>query len=370
MGPVQPLFALALCLIASPLWAAWPDGVLNYCGFEGAWDEAGWRDLGWMQGGTEGMAFDRQVKRWGKAALRVEGAEGQTKAALNLPGVAIEPGRKYILRALVRTEGVIGKAGLRLQPHAEGEPLAFMDLGDAAFLSGSHDWMWLEVKVPPFPTNAVRMYPYIWMEGPGTAWFDEFSLAYEGVVVPAGGQREIPESEYGGVRFEDGALPANLLANPGFEEGLTGWFTEIGRPRIDETAAAEGSRSLCYDGYPRCSYTTVAVHVRIDPRRAYRLSLKQKTALTAGLSCVRVLAFWQDGSGFGWWHSQDYTCEFLHGEGTRDWQEMSVVWRRFPPETDYLNIYLELADAAGSVWFDDVRLTPLTLAETREVRGQ
>ena len=40
------------------------------------------------------------------------------------------------------------------------------------------------------------------------------------------------------------------------------------------------------------------------------------------------------------------------------------------PETDYLNIYLELQDAVGQVWWDDVTLAPLTLAETQNVRGR
>jgi hypothetical protein len=196
------------------------------------------------------------------------------------------------------------------------------------------------------------------------------SLAHAGVTVPPGGQKPITEADYGGVRFDDADLPANLLPNPGFEEGLANWYVEFGQPQINETAAAEGTRSLRYDAFPECGYTTVAVHVRIDPRRAYRLSLKQKTALTTGLSCVRVIAFQANGAGFGWWHGQDHTCEFLHGRGTQDWHEDSVVWRQFPPETDYLNLYLELADAVGTAWYDDLRLTPLTLAETREVRGQ
>jgi hypothetical protein len=43
------------------------------------------------------------------------------------------------------------------------------------------------------------------------------------------------------------------------------------------------------------------------------------------------------------------------------------VLRHFRPETDYVVIYLTLEDAKGKVWFDDVRLTPLSLAETKAV---
>ena len=362
--------AVLLAASAAPSLARWPEGVLNYCGFEGAWDEAGWRDLGWMQGGTEGMSFDREVKRFGKASLKAVGADEQTRAALQLNGNPIQPGKHYVLRVWVKTENIIGEAAVALQPHAEGKPLNFLDLGEASRVRGAHDWTLLEVNVPDFPPEAVRMYSYVWVKGSGTAWFDEFSLAEAGVSAPLGGQKPITDADYGGVRFDDGNLPANLVPNPGFEDGLNGWYVESGKPQVDERIHSEGQRSLRYDGYPECRYTTVAVHVRLDPRRAYRLSLKLKTALQAGLSCVRLIAFKASGEGFGWWYTQDHTCEFLHGRGTQDWQEGSLIVREFPPETDYVNLYLELQDAVGQVWFDEVRLTPLSTAATKEARAR
>ena len=44
--------------------------------------------------------------------------------------------------------------------------------------------------------------------------------------------------------------------------------------------------------------------------------------------------------------------------------------REVQPETDYLNLYLMLQDAVGEVWWDDFTLAPLTLAETKQVRGR
>jgi hypothetical protein len=111
----------------------------------------------------------------------------------------------------------------------------------------------------------------------------------------------------------------------------------------------------------------VQVRVRIDPHRAYRLSLKLKTDLRAGLSCVQLLSLKASGeviAGFG----QDHTGEFCYGRGVADWHETSVVLRQFPPEADAVNLYLLLQDAIGTVWFDDVRLTPLSLSETRKVQ--
>ena len=146
---------------------------------------------------------------------------------------------------------------------------------------------------------------------------------------------------------------------------------------VDDTTAAEGERSVRFDGSPEGSYSagqvgnasySLVARVRVDPHRAYRLSGRLKTALQAGLSCVQLIAFRADGSGFGWWFSQDHTWEFLYGRGTQDWHEEQLVLREFPPETDTVNVYLLLQDALGAVWFDDVRLTPLSLAETEEVR--
>ena len=111
----------------------------------------------------------------------------------------------------------------------------------------------------------------------------------------------------------------------------------------------------------------VQVRLRIDPRRAYRLSLKLKTELRAGLSCVLLLPLKANGEAIGYF-GQDHTHEFCYGRGVQDWHETSVVLRQFSPEADAVNLYLLLQNAVGTVWFDDVRLIPLSLAETRRVQ--
>jgi hypothetical protein len=347
--------------------ARWPDGVLNYCGFEGYWDEAGWRDQGWAQGGTPGVRFDHQTKRFGKGSLRIEGAQGETRSALQLDGNAPQPGKRYVLRVWVKTRNVQGEAALALQPHEEGKPLPFVDLGAKSRLRGTHDWTLVEVEVPRLSEKVVRIYPYVWVKGPGAAWFDEFALTEAGVDVPLGGQKRIAEADYAGVRFDDAALPRNLLKNPGFEAGLNDWYVESGKPQVDSTTSGAGRQSLRYDGFPECSYCVVQVRLRIDPRRAYRLSLKLKTELRAGLSCVLLLPLKASGEAIGYF-GQDHTHEFCYGRGVQDWHETSVVLRQFSPEADAVNLYLLLQDAVGTVWFDDVRLIPLSLAETRRVQ--
>jgi len=352
---------------ASSAEARWPDGVLNYCGFEGYWDEAGWRDLGWAEGGTPGVRFDREVKRFGKASLRIEGVSGETHAALQLNGNAVQPQGRYALRVWVKTQGIVGEAALVLQPHEEGKPLPFLDLGEHSRLQGTHDWTLLEVPVPSLPERTVRIFPYLWVRGSGTAWFDEFALTEVGVHVPLGGQRLVTDADYAGSRLADSALPENLLTNPGFEEGLNGWFLESGEPQIDAQVAAAGRHSLRFDGFSECHFSVVQVRVKIDPRRAYRLSLKLRTELQAGLSCVQLLPLNAKGEVLGYF-GQDHTHEFCYGRGVQDWHESSLVLRQFLPETDAVNVYLLLQDAVGKVWFDEVRLTPLSLSETERVR--
>ncbi len=363
------LAAVFVCLATQTAWARWPEGVLNYCGFEGFWDEAGWRDAGWAQGGSEGIRFDRLTKRFGKASLRIEGAPGQTRTALQLGGNAVQRGKSYVLRAWVKTQDIAGEAALGLQPHEEARPLAFVELGDRSRLRGTHDWTLLEVQVPPLPEKTVRVYPYVWVKGSGIAWFDEFALTEAGVEVPLGGQKPITDADCAGIRFLDDALPENLLRNPGFEEGLDRWFVESGKPQIDRHTAAGGRQSLRLDGFPQCAYTVVQVRVKIDPRRAYRLSFQVKTDLRAGLSCARVIGLTAAGAAISY-YGQDHATEFCYGRGKEDWHEVSVVLRKFEAETDALNVYLELHDAVGTVWLDQVKLAPLSLAETRKVRGE
>jgi len=366
---LRKVVVVLLWMTPQTAWAAWPEGVLNYCGFEGFWDEAGWRDLGWAQGGTEGMSFDRQIKRFGKASLRIEGAAGQSRGALQLNGNAVQRGKSYVLCAWVKTQNVEGEAALALQPHEEGKPLAFLDLGDASRRRGTCDWTLVEIRVPPLPDNVVRVFPYVWVKGPGTAWFDELALTEAGVQVPLGGQKPITDADYAGIRFDDATLPQNLLRNAGFEQGLDHWYVESGKPKLDGQVASTGRQSLRLDGFSQCAHTVVQVNVTIDPRRAYRLSFQVKTDLHAGLSCAQVIGLTAKGEAISYC-GQDHTNEFCYGRGVQDWHETSVVLRKFEPRTDALNVYLQLHDAIGTVWFDEVKLTPLTLAETRKVRGE
>ena len=284
-----------------------------------------------------------------------------------MDGAAQQPGKRYLLRVWVKTRDIADEVAIALQPHEEGKPLAFLDLGPKSRLRGTHDWTLVEVEVPPLAKNIVRIYPYLWVKGTGTAWFDEFALTEAGVAVPLGGQKPVTDADYAGVRFHDAALPKNLLKNPGFEEGLADWFVESGKPKIDATTVAAGRNSLRYDGFPECSFCAVNLRVRIDPRRAYRLSLKLKTDLRVGLSCVQLLPLRANGEPIAFF-GQDHAHEFCYGRGTEDWHEVSVVLRQFPPEADATHLYLTLQDAVGTVWFDDVQLTPLSLAESHKVQ--
>ena len=76
---------------------------------------------------------------------------------------------------------------------------------------------------------------------------------------------------------------------------------------------------------------------------------------------AKLLCFDKSGNVVNGWFTQDSAEEFLHTSGTHDWQRESLIIKAFPPETDKVVIYLNLTDAAGTVWIDDVGLKPLTL---------
>jgi len=347
----------------------WPAGVLNYCGFEGRWDEAGWRDSAWMQGGIPEIDFDANTKVHGRYSLRIIGSPDEDRYAIQLAGNDIDAAKVYVFQGWVKTDNVQGTAKVAALAHGEKGPLDWVNLGPGALFTGTRDWTRFELPLRSFPEGSKRVYLYAMVRGTGTAWFDEFSLAEEGVEVPLGGEKVYTDADYAGLRFDDGALAENLLQGPGFEEGLGSWVAEVGTPVIDRKVAGEGTASLRIDAEPegRC---VVYQRVRLDPRRAYRLSLSLKTELRLGLSCIRVIPFRADGSGFGWWFVQDHTSEFLHGRGRSGWRREEIVLRHLRPETDYVVVYLTLEDAEGKAWFDDVRLTPLSLAETKAVAGQ
>ena len=306
---------------------------------------AGWRDANWTHGGTPGIAFGPpdQAIRQGLAAYRrrprgVEKRHAADRAAAcnRANGTSCERGSK--------PKTSTARATVTLLPHSEGKPLTWIDLGAASHVRTAKDWTRVELPIPELPKPIDRVYAFLSVKGSGTAWFDEFSLAEAGVDVPPGrSENRSPRPITRAFDSTMTACPSNLLKNPGFESGVSDWYVESGKPQIDEETAAQGRRSLRLDGFAECNYSIVASNVKIDPRRAYRLSLKLKTQFRAGLSCIQLLPVKANGEPIGFF-TQDHTSEFCHGRGTQGWHEESIVLRQFPPETNTVH---PLPEAAG-----------------------
>lgn len=345
-------------------------GLLNYCGFEGYWGEGGWVDSGFATAKGSPVSFDFAIRFHGKASVRIPG--GANHFAYNLVApIFAQLGKTYVFRGYVKVEKVEKEAWIKVlaASKSQNKVLGYVPVEGPSSFKGTADWQPFSLAVSLFPSGTETVTLYVGLEGPGTAWYDEVSFAEKGVVVPLGGRLALTEEDYGGVRFDDRSLPANLLLNPGFEEDFTGWFQEAGPSEIDGAVAHSGKKSLKLAGRELLHYSTMQ-SVRIDPRRAYELWGWVKTSNLVSMSYVMLICWdkYNRAVPSAFMFVQDSAWEFLYATGTHDWQRKTMVFRAFPPDTDHVTVYLCLSDARGTVWIDDVGLRPLTLADSPEAR--
>ena len=178
------------------------------------------------------------------------------------------------------------------------------------------------------------------------------------------------------------ARTANLLANPGVEEGppgglAEGWAWALGATpttaiRVEEGGAHGGARSLLVRHDPRekdraaAAVTMVAPGPSLPfrPGQAYRLRVWLRSE--GGMAPVQVQAYsWQEGV-HSWTASRSVAV-------TSAWLEQELVFRLpAPGQADYrgtmdtLFARLVVPPDAGSVWVDDVSLTEVVLADEWE----
>lgn len=174
--------------------------------------EVGTRETiwGWAKKGEErgALAFrDRERSFRGFASAAVSSQESDfVDAGWYMPLGMTPVGHDVVFRGQVSTEGLEGQAYLgiiiRGAGEEEAEPrtlvVAYSDRGE-----GTMGWTPLELRVY-VPLQAREVWLECGMYGKGKAWFDEVSLEVE--------EREAYPPE--GV---------NLLDNPSFEAGATGW---------------------------------------------------------------------------------------------------------------------------------------------------
>jgi hypothetical protein len=362
---------MVVCLMAAWVAAAQtklPEGVRHYWGCD-KWGGSGWRDEVWDKGGSGRIHFDPRVKRHGAASLRLDGQAGASVAALSLEQPAeVTTERQYVLQVWAKTAGVQGSAQVRAlahgpQPGETYHPLGWVRLSDQTHLVLPPDQDWTQYRVPidTLPGGSTRVFFYLYLEGEGTVWFDEFAFAETGVEVPLGGQGPLRDEDYAGQRFSDADLPTNLLTNGGFEEGLASWELLPGdySAQVDETAAHTGKASFRFDAR---EFTGGYLWQRapIDPRREYRISLWARTEGLVGYFYTHLLPFNRHGVPIGW-HGANHASEHHYVTGKTDGWEERVLVTRFAPEVASVVIYPRVDDTIGTVWIDDVEIRPLPL---------
>ena len=280
----------------------------------------------------------------------------------------VETTEEYVLQVWARTSGVRGVAEVRALAHGPrpGEqyrPLGWVRLSEQGHLGLPPDQDWTRWRVPlrKLPGGTTRVFFYLRLEGEGTAWFDEFSVARAGVEVPLGGQVALRDEDYAGQRFEDDALPANLLVNGGFEEGMKAWgkIPADYTADVDATAAHSGERSFRFDAreHTGCHLWQT---VDLDPRRYYRISLWAKTDGLVGYFFTHLLPRNRHNVPIGW-HGANHASEHHYVTGATDGWEQRVLVTKFAPQVAGVTIYPRVEDTIGTVFVDDIVIQPLPL---------
>lgn len=357
-----------LGLACGPLLAAWrlPDGVLRYWNCDDD-DHTNWRDSLWTTGGSPRVSFDTATKREGRAALRIDGEPDAPELhvmSLNAYAEVTEE-QAYVMRFWARTVGATAGAFVRVLAHhappdGPSRPLGWVRLSPEHpeyVLPADSDWTRHAVTVERLPGGANRLYFYLALRGPGTVWFDDFSLARAGVDVPLGGLLPLDDSDYAGIRLDDAALPDSVLTNSSFDVDPAGWGVVTHGSSIAWDSGAVRLTGVEFGG------AYLYQQAPVDPRRPYRLSCRIRCADLIGYVFCQVLAFNRHGQPFGW-VGADHATEFCAVTGATDgWTECSQQLQ-FRPETDKVAVFVRVEDTIGTAYVDDVRLTPLPRERT------
>ncbi|MDF8342220.1 carbohydrate binding domain-containing protein [Serratia nevei] len=140
----------------------------------------------------------------------------------------------------------------------------------------------------------------------------------------------------------------NLLANPGFEEGLSGWRAQGAQADGD---AHSGRGSLRYDNADAAQYRTFSQMLRVAPGQTIDFGVWLKTHGVRGQS--------RDGGAGVYLQSFDAQGRFLEGSypagvtGDSGWRQVSASYT-VPPQAARVTfgVYLRKG-STGTAWFDD-----------------
>ena len=155
--------------------------------------------------------------------------------------------------------------------------------------------------------------------------------------------------------------PSPIVANGGFEQGLTDWWgpgTQKKTATADAQQPADGAACLKLTGDWLCQDKRP-----VQGGKNYKVSVKIRCKDAAAGSAYVQISFRGAGLGPGWYGPRHASVEGRSEKalcctgGTHGWQEFSGVLPA-PAGADQILIYLRRTDGSGEVWFDDVKVEP------------
>ncbi|MCA1604437.1 MAG: carbohydrate binding domain-containing protein, partial [Acidobacteria bacterium] len=172
------------------------------------------------------------------------------------------------------------------------------------------------------------------------------SQDFFGSAVPLGSAFDIGAHELQGASV-------NLLTNPGFEEGATGWLNVGNANRTIVTSPTHmGAKALQMIAYSTRS-SSVSQTFIVAPNTAYSVSGWAKVQDIAGSAVLKVS--WIDSA------NQRINAKIVGTHrGTLDWTELTSILLS-PTNAAKAQVVLTLkpeVDGTGTAWFDDIRVEP------------
>lgn len=309
--------------------------------------------------------FEEGLKGWWgpaldkKTAASVPGAAAEGAASLNLQSGwlcqdkrPVEGGCNYKVSMQIRCDGTapdsvyaqLSFRGGGLGPKWYG-PLS-LNLGDhdeaVLFSTGApHGWRKFEAVVAA-PASATEVLIYLRKSNAtGSAFFDGVSIEQTDEVVPMR------------------PLPAVIVSNGGFEDGIKDWWGSVGKDAIVKEGAAEGNAALKLASGWVCQDKRY-----VQGGRNYRISMKIKTEGAPDNAAYVQLSFRGAGVDSGWRGVRRVGVggraePVLYATGgTTDWQDFSTVLSA-PKGADQVLLYLRKQEKSeGHAMYDAIKIEP------------
>ena len=159
-------------------------------------------------------------------------------------------------------------------------------------------------------------------------------------------------------KVEASKVSAPAVANPGFEEGLSGWTTGSGFQSLPGQGTQQ-TRALYHERTNPAEYLLAEQKITLSPSQSFRFSALVRTEdVQAGAGDAHGGAtVGLEYSAKGKWLGGSYLPGIT---GTKDWTLVEGMGK-IPADADSVRMVLYLTkNATGKAWFDSVNIVPAT----------